>query len=227
MRTSKFVVLALVLLGVIAGVLVWQLGTPRELTYTQAVSQLDSLLKRISWSESIVTRKATVTVDRAPDLKDTLPDISKFELVVNPTVVPGEVAVEIFASVAHVSMAMGDRAPFVSGAGLNFLVAVLATFAQGDPGKMLADDVISAFEAFQRGVPFVALTTSQMRDSVQNDGSLDAFIVNRAVFAKAPAFQSGYAFIPYGIRQDSPLYGLGQLTAEKHEALRLFAQFAA
>ena len=33
MRTSKFVVLALVLLGVIAGVLVWQLGPPRELTY--------------------------------------------------------------------------------------------------------------------------------------------------------------------------------------------------
>ena len=39
--------------------------------------------RRISWSESIVTRKATVSVDRAPDLKDTLPDISKFELVVN------------------------------------------------------------------------------------------------------------------------------------------------
>ena len=341
MRTSKFVVLALVLLGVIAGVLVWQLGTPRGLTYTQAVSQLDSLLKRVSWSESIVTRKATVTVDRAPDLQDTLPDISKFDLVVNPTVAPGEVAVEIFASVekagkgfdgwlvevandfnrsnlrlrngqsakvkiraiasgegyqfiaaqkylpdayspSHVlwmkmlaakgialtpiserllgdvagivmkervwrtlqskygtvevrhvldavaqgSIAMGYTDPFVSSAGLNFLVAVLATFAQGDPGKMLADDVVSAFEAFQRGVPFVALTTPQMRDSVQNDGSLEAFIVNRAVFAKAPAFQSGYAFIPYGIRHDSPLYGIGQLTTEKHEALRLFAQFA-
>src|SRR5207248_9647080 len=99
MRTSKVVVLALVLLGVIAGVLVWQLGTPKELTYTQAVSQLDSLLKRVSWSESIVTRKATVSVDRAPELKDTLPDINKFELVVNPTVAPSEVAVEIFASV--------------------------------------------------------------------------------------------------------------------------------
>ena len=341
MRTGKFVVLVLVLLGVIAGVLVWQLGTPRGLTYTQAVSQLDSLLKRVSWSESIVTRKATVTVDRAPDLQDTLPDISKFELVVNPTVAPGEVAVEIFASVekagkgfdgwlvevandfnrsnlrlrngqsakvkiraiasgegyqfiaaqkylpdayspSHVlwmkmlaakgialtpvserllgdvagivmkervwrtlqskygtvevqhvldavaqgSIAMGYTDPFVSSAGLNFLVAVLATFAQGDPNKMLADDVVSAFEAFQRGVPFVALTTPQMRDSVQNDGSLEAFIVNRAVFAKAPALQSGYAFIPYGIRHDSPLYGIGQLTTEKHEALRLFAQFA-
>src|SRR5438477_2404074 len=99
MRTGKFVVLALVLLGVIAGVLVWQLGTPKELTYPQAVSQLDSLLKRVTWSESVVTRKATVTVEKPLDLKDTLPDISKFELVVNPTVSTGEVAVEIFASV--------------------------------------------------------------------------------------------------------------------------------
>jgi Ca-activated chloride channel family protein len=342
MRQSKFVVLALVLLGVIAGVLVWKLGNPTVLTYPQAVSRLESLLKRVSWSESVVTRKATVNVDKAPELKDTLPDISKFELVVNPTVAPGEVAVEIFASVekagkgfdgwlvevandfnrsnlrlrsgqsakvkiraiasgegyqfiaaqkylpdayspSHVlwmkmlaargmpltpiserllgdvagivmkerswrtlqskygtvevqhvidavaqgSIAMGYTDPFVSSAGLNFLVAVLATFAQGDSSKMLADDVVSAFEAFQRGVPFVALTTPQMRDSVQNDGSLDAFIVNRAVFTKAPAFQSGYAFIPYGIRHDSPLYGLGQLATEKHEALRLFAQFAA
>jgi len=63
MRTGKFVVLTLVLLGVIAGVLVWQLATPRELTYTQAVSRLASLLKRVSWSESIVTRKAMVVVE--------------------------------------------------------------------------------------------------------------------------------------------------------------------
>ena len=311
MRTSKFVVLALVLLGIIAGVLVWQLGTPRELTYTQAVSQLDSLLKRVSWSESIVTRKATVVVESAPDLQHTLPDISKFDLVVNPTVASGEVAVEIFASVekagkgfdgwlvevandfnrsnlrltngqsakvkiraiasgegyqfitaqkylpdayspSHVlwmnmlaakgialtpiserllgdvagivmkervwrtlqskyetvevkhvldavaqgSIAMGYTDPFVSSAGLNFLVTVLATFAQGDPGKMLADDVVSAFEAFQRGVPFVALTTPQMRDSVQSDGSLEAFIVNRAVFAKASGLQVGIRLYP-------------------------------
>src|SRR5215831_3455888 len=99
MRTGKFVVLALVLLGVIAGVLVWQLGTPQDLTYPQAVSQLDSLLKRVSWSESTVTRKAMVTVDKAAALSETLPDISKYELVVNPAVTPGEVAVEIFASV--------------------------------------------------------------------------------------------------------------------------------
>ena len=341
MHKGKLIVLSLILLGVAAWVLVWQFGPSKEPTYPQAVSQLDRLLQRVSWSESVVTRKAMVTMDKPPELQDTLPDISKFDLVVNPPVAAGDLAVEIFASVekagkgfdgwmvevandfnrsnarlrngqtarvklraiasgegyqfiaaqkylpdayspSHVlwmkmlatrgiplmpiserllgdvagivmkervwrtlqarygtvevkhvidavaqgSIAMGYTDPFVSSAGLNFLVAVLATFAQGDAHAMLSDDVVSAFEAFQRGVPFVALTTPQMRDSVQNDGSLEAFIVNRAVFAKAPAFQSGYAFIPYGIRQDAPLYGVGHLSAEQQEALRLFAQFA-
>ena len=44
MHKSKFIVLALVLLGVIAGGLVWQLGMASPLTYPQAVSRLDSLL---------------------------------------------------------------------------------------------------------------------------------------------------------------------------------------
>jgi Ca-activated chloride channel homolog len=342
-RTSKFVVLALVLLGVIAGVLVWQLGPPRELTYPQAVTRLDSLLKRVSWSESTVTRTGVVTVVTMAkaELHEALPDISKYDLVVNPPIASNEVAVEIFASVekagkgfdgwvvevandfnrsnlrlsnGHIakvkiraiasgeayqfiaarkylpdayspshalwlqmltargvplipiterllgntagivmkervrralqekygtvgvrqvidavtqgSMAMGYTDPFVSSTGLNFLVSVLATFAQGDASRMLADDVVSAFTAFQRGVPFVALTTLQMSDSAQRNGSLEAFVMERAVFAKTPIFQSGYAFIPFGIRHDSPLYGIGALPAEKHEALQQFAQFA-
>jgi Ca-activated chloride channel family protein len=121
---------------------------------------------------------------------------------------------------------MGYTDPFVSSTGLNFLVTVLATLAQGDASRMLADDVVSAFTAFQRGVPFVALTTLQMSDSAQRDGSLEAFVMERAIFAKMPMFQSGYAFIPFGIRHDSPLYGIGALPAEKHEVLQQFAQFA-
>jgi hypothetical protein len=79
------VVLALVLLGVIAGVLVWQLGTSRDLSYPQAVAQLDGLLKRVTQSKSTVTRKEVVTVvtmDK-PELHQTLPDINKYDLVVN------------------------------------------------------------------------------------------------------------------------------------------------
>ena len=343
MRTGKFVVLALVLLGVIAGVLVWQLSTPRELTYPQAVARLDSLLKRVPWSESTGTRKEIVTViiREKAELYQTLPDISQYELVVNPPIASNEVAVEIFASVekagkgfdgwmvevandfnrsnlrlanGHIakvkiraiasgeayqfiaaqkylpdafspshalwiqmlaardiplipiterllgntagivmkervqrtlqekygtvgvrqvidavtqgSIAMGYTDPFVSSTGLNFLMTVLATFAQGDTSRLLADDVVSAFTAFQRGVPFVALTTLQMRDSVQHDGSLEAFVMERAIFAKTPVFQSGYTFIPFGIRHDSPLYGIGALSEEKREVLQQFAQFA-
>ena len=99
MHTSKLVVVTLVMLGVIAGVLVWQFGASTDLTYPQAVAQLDSLLKRVPWSEHVVTRRATVTLDKPLALQDTLPDISKFELVVNPPGAAGEVAVEIFASV--------------------------------------------------------------------------------------------------------------------------------
>ena len=111
MRTSKFVVLALVLLGVIAGVLVWQLSTPRDLTYPQAVAQLESLLKRVSWSESTVTRKEVITVVTMakPVLHQTLPDISKYELVVNPPIASNEVAVEIFASVEKLGAISTDE----------------------------------------------------------------------------------------------------------------------
>ena len=121
---------------------------------------------------------------------------------------------------------MGYTDPFVSSTGLNFLVTVLATLAQGDASRMLADDVVSAFTAFQRGVPFVALDPPDARLCPQRDGSLEAFVMERAIFAKTPVFQSGYTFIPFGIRHDSPLYGIGALPAEKHEVLQQFAQFA-
>src|SRR5262249_17115755 len=118
---------------------------------------------------------------------------------------------QVIDAVTQGTMAMSYSDPFVGSTGLNFLVTVLATFAQGDTSLLLADDVVSAFTAFQRGVPFVALTTLQMRDSVQQDGSLEAFVMERAIFAKTPVFQSGYAFIPFGVRHDSPLYGIGAL----------------
>jgi len=341
MHRSKIVVLALVLVGVGAGVLVWQRQTPGGLTYAQAVGHLDTLVQQVKWSEQPATRKAPVTLENAAEMQDTLPDISKFPLVVDPPVAAGEIAVEIFASVeksgqgaegwivevandfnrqalrlgngqvakvkiraiasgegyqfiasrkylpdayspsnslwitmlsargislhritdrllgntagivmkqrvhktlqekygtvgvrqvidavTQGSIAMGYTDPFVSSTGLNFLVTVLATFADGDSARLLADDVVSAFTAFQRGVPFVALTTPQMRDSVQRDGSLDAFVMERAIFAKAPVFQSGYVFIPFGIRHDGPLYVIGAPSAEKREVLQQFAQFA-
>jgi Ca-activated chloride channel homolog len=123
-------------------------------------------------------------------------------------------------------LVIGYTNPFASSTGMNFLVTVLQTFAGGEESAMLSPAVASAFENFQKSVPFVALTTMQMRDSVEKDGSLEAFVLEYQTFVQTPSLRSGYDFIPFGFRHDNPLYAVGSVTTEKMETLRLFARFA-
>jgi Ca-activated chloride channel family protein len=131
----------------------------------------------------------------------------------------------IINAVADGSLAMGYTNPFASSTGLNFLVTVLESFSKGDEGKLLSPEVASAFEAFQKGVPFVSLTTMQMRDSVQKGGSLDAFIMEYQTYANTQVLKSGYRFIPFGFPHDNPLYAIGEPDADKRAALSLFAEY--
>jgi Ca-activated chloride channel family protein len=133
----------------------------------------------------------------------------------------------IIDAVSQGSLAMGYTNPFASSTGLNFLVTVLATFAKGAEDRMLSPEVVSAFEAFQRGVPFVALTTMQMRDSVEQGGSLDAFVLEHQTFLNTSALKTGWRFIPFGYAHDNPLYAVGAPDAEHREVLSLFAEFVA
>ncbi|MGI9336037.1 MAG: VWA domain-containing protein [Gammaproteobacteria bacterium] len=132
----------------------------------------------------------------------------------------------VIDAVVRGDLAMGYTNPFASSTGLNFLVTVLSTFSAGDETAMLSPEVLSAFEGFQRGVPFVALTTLQMRDSVARDGSLEAFVMEQQTFAKTPALQSGYRFVPFGIRHDNPLYAVGEPDEHTLEVLEMLAKFA-
>ena len=129
-------------------------------------------------------------------------------------------------AVVQGKLAMGYTDPFASSTGLNFLFTVLATFAGGNEQMMLDLSVVSAFENFQKGVPFVSQTTLQMRDSVEKGGALDAFVMEYQTFSKTQILQAGYEFVPFGVRHDNPLYGVGELSAEKLEALQMFAAFA-
>ncbi len=124
-------------------------------------------------------------------------------------------------------LVMGYTDPFASSTGLNFLLTVLDSIADGDQSQLTSPDVASVFEQFQRQVPFVALTTLQMRDSVENDtGTLDTFVMEWQTYANTDSLQSGFEFIPFGVRHDNPLYAVGDLTAAQDETLELFAQFA-
>ena len=122
-------------------------------------------------------------------------------------------------------LVMGYTNPFASSTGLNFLVSVLQSYADSSNLSILDPSVTSAFEQFQQRVPFVALTTLQMRDSVERGGSLDSFIMEHQTFVKASALKSGYEFLPFGILHDNPLYGVGELTEEEKNGLEVFAKF--
>jgi Ca-activated chloride channel homolog len=124
-------------------------------------------------------------------------------------------------------LVMGYTDPFASSTGLNFLLTVLDTIADGDEARITSPDVASVFEQFQRQVPFVALTTLQIRESVENDnGTLDAFVMEYQTYVNTDSLSSGFEFVPFGVRHDNPLYGVGTLSAAQTETLEAFAAFA-
>lgn len=127
----------------------------------------------------------------------------------------------ITSAVANNELAMGYTNPFASSTGLNFLISTLSTF---DGKNQLSDKAVQGFEKFQTNIPFVAYTTMQMRDAAQS-GSLDGFILEYQSYANLPDLKSDYVFTPFGVRHDSPVYEIGNLSPEKKEVLKKFVEF--
>jgi Ca-activated chloride channel family protein len=122
---------------------------------------------------------------------------------------------------------MGYTDPFASSTGLNFLLTVLDEFADGQEDRLVAPDVASVFEQFQQQVPFVALTTLQIRESVEKEtGTLDAFVMEYQTYVNTDSLRSGFEFIPFGVRHDNPLYAVGDVPEDELEVLELFASYA-
>jgi len=124
-------------------------------------------------------------------------------------------------AIADNELSMGYTDPFASSTGLNFLVTALQTF---DSSDVLGETAVQGFERFQANVPFIASTTLQMRDAAKT-GMLDAFVLEYQTFVNAADLKSGYVFTPFGVRHDSPLYALGDLSQEKRDIIAQFAAF--
>lgn len=131
---------------------------------------------------------------------------------------------KLLTNVSAGSFAMGYTNPYQSSTGLNFLLTILNSFAQGDESQMLSPDVASAFEAFQTGVPFVAQNTLQMRDATLGSGVLDAFVMEYQSWINVSGMND-YQFIPFGIRHDSPLYATPEADKSEREVLKMFNTF--
>jgi len=127
----------------------------------------------------------------------------------------------ITTAVANNEIGMGYTNPFASSTGLNFLVSTLYTF---DDQDILSEQSIQGFESFQTNIPFVAFTTLQMRESAKS-GILDGFIMEYQTYTNASDLKSDYVFTPFGVRHDSPMYALGDLSVDKKAVLDEFVAY--
>ena len=126
----------------------------------------------------------------------------------------------IVDAVANKELEMGYTNPFASSTGLNFLVSTLQTF---DSSNLLSDKAAAGFEGFQANIPVVAYTTLQLRESAKS-GVLDGLILEYQTYMNTPDIRS-YEFTPFGVRHDSPMYAIGELSAEKMKILNKFVEF--
>ena len=116
---------------------------------------------------------------------------------------------------------MGYTNPFTSSTGLNFLISCLLRYDVDSP---LSEAATEGFKAFQTNVPFVALTTVQMRDAAER-GKLDGFVLEWQLYQNDPTLSSDYVFTPFGYRHDNPLVSCPTASTDQKAILELFAQY--
>jgi len=174
------------------------------------------------WGELIISRgvKAELVEERlAGNVAGILLTKSKKEELVNKH---GAINTRtITDAVANKELAMGYTNPFASSTGLNFLISTLYTF---DSSNLLSDKAKAGFESFQANIPVVAYTTLQMRESARS-GALDGFVLEYQTYVNTPDI-GYYEFTPFGFRHDSPMYAIGELSAEKRKILDEFVEFS-
>ncbi len=104
-------------------------------------------------------------------------------------------------AVSDGKMSVGYTNPFSSAAGFNFLVTLLDSY---DTGNITSDKAVAAFRAFQKNIPFVAMTTGQMVDAAKN-GSFDMFVSEYQSYKSDGNLSKNYVFVPYGFPHNNPL----------------------
>lgn len=124
-------------------------------------------------------------------------------------------------AVAAGKLTVGYTNPNTSAAGLNLLAATLDRYDHTNP---LSSTALEGFASFQANIPFVAMTTQQMRDAAQR-GSLDGFVTELQVYTLDSTLTRDYAFLPFGWRHDNPLVAVGSVSDHEWAVLEDFASY--
>lgn len=117
-------------------------------------------------------------------------------------------------------LVLGHTDPNVSSTGLNIFTQELRAF---DPSNPFSSQSLADFRQFQNLIPPAAPTTKEMA-KVAAKGIMDAMIMESQAYKVQPTL-SDWVFTPCGVRHDSPVYALDNLSAEKKDVLKQFVAF--
>lgn len=131
----------------------------------------------------------------------------------------GEIDITNLNNTVKSGKLLGYTNPYSSSTGLSLLSELLFTF---DPENPISDKAKAEFGNFQSNIPSTFITTAQLRDAAKN-GSADILSISYNTYINTPEF-NGYEYVPFGIRQDSPLYATTN-NNEKQEVLKRFTEF--
>lgn len=124
-------------------------------------------------------------------------------------------------AVADGKITMGYTNPFTSATGLNFLVTLLDSYGDGNLSSQMA---INGFQSFQANIPFVAMTTGQMRNAAER-GTFDAFVSEYQAYVNDANLTKNYKFIPFGYEHENPIAAISSAREENKEILRMFVEY--
>jgi len=127
----------------------------------------------------------------------------------------------IIDSVLDGKLALGYTTPLSNENGFTFILTLLSHFDSSDP---LSTTAIGGLQQFQDKILFISYDNDQLKSSL-NGGTLDAIVLDYQEYNSSPNLKSAYDFIPFGTRQDSPVYTIGQLPELKKQIVSQFADF--
>lgn len=124
-------------------------------------------------------------------------------------------------AVADGKVTMGYTNPFTSATGLNFLITLLDSYGDGNISSKTA---VEGFQMFQKNIPFVAMTTGQMKNAAER-GTFNAFVSEYQAYINDNALKKNYQFIPFGYEHENPIAAVASIREEKKEILRMFVDY--
>ncbi len=127
----------------------------------------------------------------------------------------------IIDSVLNGELVLGYTTPLSDEDGFSFILTMLSHF---DSNDLLSDGAIASLRQFQDKVPLISYDSDQLKAALTG-GTLDAIVLDAYAYFNTPNLKASYVFVPLNVRQDHPVYEMGDLTQIKKQITAQFMAF--